>query len=48
MLYDSVHQKIFSLPESYLVYPAHDYQGIVLKCIFDYVYVQNFAKSSFV
>jgi len=26
-LYDSVHQKIFSLPEDYAVYPAHDYKG---------------------
>lgn len=26
-LYESVHQKIFSLPEHCLVYPAHDYLG---------------------
>ncbi|KAM4600758.1 persulfide dioxygenase ETHE1, mitochondrial isoform 1-T3 [Polymixia lowei] len=26
-LYESVHQKIFSLPEQCLVYPAHDYRG---------------------
>ncbi|KOB65904.1 Beta lactamase domain, partial [Operophtera brumata] len=26
-LYKSVHQKIFSLPEHYTLYPAHDYRG---------------------
>ena len=26
-LYDSVHAKVFSLPDSTLVYPAHDYKG---------------------
>lgn len=26
-LYDSVHNKIFTLPDSCLIYPAHDYQG---------------------
>lgn len=26
-LYDSVHQKLFSLPETVQVYPAHDYKG---------------------
>lgn len=26
-LYDSVHQQIFSLPDSCTVYPAHDYKG---------------------
>lgn len=26
-LYRSVHEKLFSLPEDTLVYPAHDYQG---------------------
>ncbi|XP_054039614.1 persulfide dioxygenase ETHE1, mitochondrial, partial [Rissa tridactyla] len=26
-LYRSVHEKIFTLPDSCLVYPAHDYQG---------------------
>ncbi|XP_037070100.1 persulfide dioxygenase ETHE1 homolog, mitochondrial-like [Pollicipes pollicipes] len=26
-LFDSVHQRIFTLPEDYAVYPAHDYKG---------------------
>jgi len=26
-LYDSVHREIFSLPETTLIYPAHDYRG---------------------
>ena len=26
-LYDSVHNHIFSLPEDFRVYPAHDYIG---------------------
>uniref|UniRef100_A0A8C6S4H9 Persulfide dioxygenase ETHE1, mitochondrial n=1 Tax=Neogobius melanostomus TaxID=47308 RepID=A0A8C6S4H9_9GOBI len=26
-LYESVHSKIFTLPDSCLIYPAHDYQG---------------------
>lgn len=26
-LYDSVHRNILSLPEDYLLYPAHDYKG---------------------
>jgi len=26
-LYDSIHQKIFSLPETTLIYPSHDYEG---------------------
>ena len=26
-LYDSVHKKIFPLPDACLIYPAHDYQG---------------------
>eukprot|EP00877_Chromochloris_zofingiensis_P012810 jgi/Chrzof1/7783/Cz02g36170.t1 len=27
MLYDSVHTKLFTLPDATLVYPAHDYKG---------------------
>lgn len=26
-LYDSVHNQIFSLPETFLLYPGHDYTG---------------------
>lgn len=26
-LYESVHDKLFKLPQDYLIYPAHDYQG---------------------
>lgn len=26
-LYESIHQKIFTLPNDYIVYPAHDYIG---------------------
>ena len=33
-LYDSVTQKIFSLPGETLVYPAHDYKGNFVSCIF--------------
>jgi len=28
-LYDSVHSQIFSLPDHYKVYPAHDYKGVM-------------------
>ena len=27
LLYQSVHEKIFTLPDDYFVYPAHDYNG---------------------
>lgn len=27
-LYKSVHEKIFSLPDDYRLYPAHDYNGV--------------------
>lgn len=26
-LYESVHQKLFTLPDDTIVYPAHDYKG---------------------
>ncbi|RWS25294.1 beta lactamase domain-like protein [Leptotrombidium deliense] len=26
-LYDSVHSKLFTLPDHFLVFPAHDYKG---------------------
>ena len=30
ILYDSIWGKIFSLPDDYTLYPAHDYKGIAL------------------
>jgi len=27
-LYQSVHEKIFTLPNNYILYPAHDYKGV--------------------
>ncbi len=33
MLYDSITQRLFSLPDETLVYPAHDYQGKRVSCI---------------
>nr|CAI5820024.1 unnamed protein product [Callosobruchus analis] len=32
-LYNSVHQKIFTLPESTLLYPAHDYNGLTVTTV---------------
>jgi sulfur dioxygenase len=32
-LYRSVHEKLFTLPEATLVYPAHDYRGFTLTTI---------------
>lgn len=32
-LYDSVTQKLFTLPEEILVYPGHDYRGLTLSSI---------------
>ena len=32
-LYRSVHDKIFSLPENFLLYPGHDYTGTYIWCI---------------
>ena len=29
-LYNSVHSRLFTLPEDYSVYPAHDYQGKIV------------------
>lgn len=26
-LYDSIHQKVFTLPDDYLIFPGHDYTG---------------------
>ncbi|XP_003743568.1 persulfide dioxygenase ETHE1, mitochondrial [Galendromus occidentalis] len=32
-LYESVHSKIFTLPDSYLIYPAHDYKGLTCSSV---------------
>jgi len=32
-LYNSVHSQIFTLPEDYLVYPAHDYKGMTCSSV---------------
>jgi glyoxylase-like metal-dependent hydrolase (beta-lactamase superfamily II) len=29
MLYDSIHKKIYQLPDDYKVFPAHDYTGTI-------------------
>lgn len=33
-LYDSVTQKIFTLPGETLIYPGHDYKGKFISCVF--------------
>lgn len=33
VLYDSITQKIFTLPDETLVYPGHDYQGRYVSCV---------------
>jgi len=32
-LYESVHNQIFTLPDEYLVYPAHDYKGVTCSSV---------------
>lgn len=32
-LYDAVRNKIFSLPEDYMLYPAHDYRGLTVSTV---------------
>ncbi|MEJ2345341.1 MAG: MBL fold metallo-hydrolase [Gammaproteobacteria bacterium] len=32
-LYDSVHRRLFSLPDEYLVYPGHDWTGNRVSCV---------------
>ncbi|KAL1195312.1 putative persulfide dioxygenase ETHE1 [Cardamine amara subsp. amara] len=32
-LYESVHSKIFTLPEDTLIYPAHDYKGFMVSTV---------------
>ena len=33
MLYQSIHEKLFCLPPETLVYPGHDYNGIMVSTI---------------
>ncbi|KAF6264196.1 beta-lactamase-like protein [Scenedesmus sp. NREL 46B-D3] len=33
LLYDSVHSRLFTLPDDTLVYPAHDYKGLTCSTI---------------
>ncbi len=33
ILYQSIHEKLFSLPDETLVYPGHDYEGRFVSCI---------------
>ena len=35
LLYESVHQKLFTLPDAVLVYPGHDYKGFTSSTIGD-------------
>jgi sulfur dioxygenase len=30
-LYDSIHKKLLTLPDEYIVFPGHDYNGIIHK-----------------
>ncbi|RYX99664.1 MBL fold metallo-hydrolase [bacterium] len=34
-LYNSVYQKIFTLPDNTLVYPAHDYKGMEVSTVYE-------------
>lgn len=34
-LYDNVHSKIFTLPESFRIYPAHDYKGTMESSVWE-------------
>ncbi|XP_054718940.1 uncharacterized protein LOC129228289 [Uloborus diversus] len=34
-LYESVHNQIFTLPEDYLLYPAHDYKGHTVTTVWE-------------
>ena len=33
LLYDSIHEQIFTLPDSCLLYPAHDYRGLTVTSV---------------
>ena len=45
-LYDSIHNKILSLPQEYSVFPAHDYQGKLLNNRAG-IYLKSFKIGSF-
>lgn len=32
-LYDSIHKKVFTLPDATLIYPAHDYNGLTVSSV---------------
>ncbi|XP_067630395.1 persulfide dioxygenase ETHE1, mitochondrial [Eurosta solidaginis] len=34
-LYDNVHNKIFTLPENFRIYPAHDYKGVMESSVWE-------------
>ena len=34
-LYDSIHEKIFKLPDDYIVFPGHDYNGNISSTIYE-------------
>lgn len=34
VLYESIHKKIFSLPDDTKIYPAHDYKGVLYSTVF--------------
>uniref|UniRef100_A0A1I7UDF1 Lactamase_B domain-containing protein n=1 Tax=Caenorhabditis tropicalis TaxID=1561998 RepID=A0A1I7UDF1_9PELO len=34
-LYDSVHKKIFTLPEDYVIYVGHDYDGVLQTSVWE-------------
>ncbi|EKX40363.1 hypothetical protein GUITHDRAFT_96377 [Guillardia theta CCMP2712] len=35
LLYDSVHKEVFSLPDNCIVYPAHDYKGLMSSTVLE-------------
>lgn len=36
LLYESIHKKIFSLPDEYTIFPGHDYKGRINKSLIFY------------
>jgi sulfur dioxygenase len=52
-LFDSIHQKIFSLPDTTLIYPGHDYNGKTVSTVgiekqFNKRIGQNISKEDFI